>query len=213
LLSLIVVILLNETHLFFISPRTPYSRPSVSQLYALEPGFQCDAAKGEKVRILAFSFALGAVAFRSLFLRASAFFFASRSQAQKKARALTSVSPQLFLCETPELLTTPSEASLFPIGCQDVIYRVRPFRFFFCFVILHLEAKRNPFRLVFAIFREKIISKFRMFSHVFASNFSLQYEAKKQGKNFASFRLNFSFRFASNFSVSLLFTLYSLKRQ
>jgi hypothetical protein len=55
---------------------------------------------------------------------------------------------------------------------------VRPFRFIYFFVISHLEAKRYPFRLVFAIFREKIKRKFRMFSHVFASNFSLQYEAK-----------------------------------
>jgi hypothetical protein len=36
-----------------------------------------------------------------------------------------------------------------------VLSRVRPFRFLFCFVISHLEAKRNPFRLVFAIFAKK----------------------------------------------------------
>jgi hypothetical protein len=46
----------------------------------------------------------------------------------------------------------------------------------FCFILLLLEAKHNLFHLVFTFFSQKNMMKIL---HVFASNFSLQYEAKK----------------------------------
>ncbi len=42
----------------------------------------------------------------------------------------------------------PAYDGMAPIALEIIehVGRVRPFRFFFCFVISHLEAKRNPFR-------------------------------------------------------------------
>ncbi len=67
---------------------------------------------------------------------------------------------------------------------------VRPFRFFF-FRYFASQSETQSVSLSFRYFSRKNKLKFRMFSHVFASNFSLQSEAKKYGKNFASFRFNF----------------------
>jgi hypothetical protein len=90
---------------------------------------------------------------------------------------------------------------------RDRVGRVRPFRFFFFFVISLPEAKRDPFRLVFASFREKIKKIFCMFS---LQTFRFHMKRKIR-KKFRFFSLPISFRFASfrfRLSVSLLIAMY-----